>query len=364
MSPSSLAPEATRVSPEGRRAGRAAGRARWRVDLAGLWLAAAAAGWTYVAAARSGGDPGPVAGMFLASAAALVAARLLGSAGRGLVPAAVVAVAALLVLRAPDDLLRTAPLSGPFGYNNATAGFMVQAAVAALMLATLVRWAPVRLAAVAGAIAFGIIPFAIGSLAGAIPLVVLAVASLAWSRGGPRAAIVAAGAVFGAALAATVVLGALYGGGERTSRVDRAIDETLSERRVVLWHDALAIMGEQPLAGVGPGRFREVSPTALDDRDAVWAHQGFLQQGAEQGVVGFALLTLLFSWGFARLWTRRHPGALAVLGAVALAVLGIHASIDYVLHFPAIPIAAAGLLGTAIGPFHGRRRRGRRVVAP
>ena len=35
------------------------------------------------------------------------------------------------------------------------------------------------------------------------------------------------------------------------------------------------------------------------------------------------------------------------LGAAALAALVIHACVDYVLHFPAVPLAAAALVGTA-----------------
>ena len=35
--------------------------------------------------------------------------------------------------------------------------------------------------------------------------------------------------------------------------------------------------------GVGPGRFRETSPTALSDRDAVWAHNEYLELGGSPG---------------------------------------------------------------------------------
>jgi hypothetical protein len=36
--------------------------------------------------------------------------------------------------------------------------------------------------------------------------------------------------------------------------------------------------------------------------------------------------------------------------------VGVHASIEYVLQRPAVPVVAAALLGTAIGPFAGDER--------
>jgi O-antigen ligase len=129
--------------------------------------------------------------------------------------------------------------------------------------------------------------------------------------------------------------------------VNRAVDATLTERRVALWHDAVVLMGDHPLSGVGPGRFELTSPTALADADTRQAHNEFLQQGAETGVLGFLLLTALFLWGFVRLMVKRRPDITTALAAASLAALGIHASVDYILHFPAIPAVAAALVGSA-----------------
>jgi hypothetical protein len=62
-------------------------------------------------------------------------------------------------------------------------------------------------------------------------------------------------------------------------------------------------------------------------------------------------------WGFARLAGTRVVDALTVLGAVALGVVSITSTIDYLMHFPAIPIAVAALVGSACtagstGPGH------------
>jgi hypothetical protein len=67
----------------------------------------------------------------------------------------------------------------------------------------------------------------------------------------------------------------------------------------------------------------------------------------ELGWAGFFLTVLLFVWAFVRLWMHPEPDVYVALGAAAVAVLGIHASVDYILHFPAVPLVAAALLGTA-----------------
>ena len=64
-------------------------------------------------------------------------------------------------------------------------------------------------------------------------------------------------------------------------------------------------------------------------------------------VSGAILLALLVGWGFARLPLVTRPDARTLLGALAVATLAIGASVDYVLHFPAIPVVGAALIGAA-----------------
>ena len=151
--------------------------------------------------------------------------------------------------------------------------------------------------------------------------------------------------------AATVVLGAGY-----RPHQDNVVVRALTERRIVLWHESLQIIAAHP-GGIGPDRFSDVSRTARQDPDARWAHNEFLQQGVELGVAGLAILLLIVLWGFARLWVHPSPDMVVGLGAAALAALSIHACVDYVLHFPALPLTAAALVGTAQAvPFRRSRR--------
>ena len=330
--------------------------ARRRLDVIGLALAAGVISWTWFAAASSGGVAGPFTGLLLACCFALVIGRLAASTYRLLVPGLVVGTAGLLALTTPDVLSGT-PLGGPLGYANANGAFFLQAAVAGLMLAAASRATAVRVLAMAAAIGFSVVPFAAKSVTSAALLLGLPlVGLLVLIRAGARVAVAACAGLLVVALIATIVLASTYVPGDRSGSLDRIVDASIDERRVALWHESLAMMIEHPVTGVGVGGFQVVSPTARSDRDARWAHNSFLQQGAETGVIGLILLVLLFLWGFAWLSTTTTPDAVTVLGAVALAGLGIHASVDYVLHFPAIPITTAALVGAA-GVVHGRKSR-------
>ena len=316
-----------------------------------LILTWAVAAWTHVAAAISGGDPVPFSALLFVCVSVFLLARLTASVHWSLVPAVVVAIAAVLTLSTPD-IFSPAPLSGPFGYANAKGAFFVQAAIAGLMLASAPGPGPARVLGVTAAVAFGAVPFAAKSLTAAALILFLPGAALAaqvWI--GVRVVVLSLAVVFIAALSTTIVLGSTYTGGIRSGLVDRLVDATLTERRAALWHEALVMMGEHPVTGVGLGGFQALSPTAQMDRDARWAHNSFLQHGAETGVLGLLLLGWLFLWGFAGLGVTKTPNVVAVLGAVAAAALGIHASVDYVLHFPAVPITTAALVGTARGSF-------------
>ena len=319
-----------------------------RLDLAGGALAGAAVGWTFVSAASGGGTPVPVATLIGASAVVVALSRLAATfAGRWLVPAGIVAVA-LAVAVLGGDLLSRSPLQGPFGYANAAGAFFVQAAVAGLMLAAATASAPARIFGAGACIAFAAVPFMRDAVAAAAVVALLPVVFLARAPRQRKILIASWGALVAVALSTTILLGGTFEPGPAAGPVERSAARLLSERRLELWHDALQIMREHPWGGVGPGRFREVSATALADRDAAWAHSGFLQQGAEQGVVGLALIVLFVVWAFARLLAVSAPDLVTVLGAVSVGSLGLLASIDYVLHFPAVPLAAAALLGTAI----------------
>lgn len=309
------------------------------VDACGALLLVAAVGAALVAAAQ-GGDARPTVVLFLATAGMVALGRFLGSMHRSLIPAAVAGTAVAYALT--TRVLGGGPLGGPFGYRNATGAFYVQATVAALMVAAAIPWWPLRVAGLVAAVSFALVAATDSSAATASLLVAIAVASVA--LGGARLArlsVATAAALFVVVLAGTVALGAAYrpGAGGPLARA-------LTERRLVLWNESLQIIADRP-GGVGPGRFRYVDPTARRDQDARWAHNEFLQQGVEFGWAGLVLTLLLFLWGFARLWVHPAPDLLVALGAASLVALGIQASVDYVLRFPAVPLAAAALIATA-----------------
>jgi O-antigen ligase len=259
------------------------------------------------------------------------------------VPATVVAMAIVLAVLIWVGAVGAGADVWPLGYENARAAFFVVAAVASLMLAATTRSTVVRLLTFGVGVLFAGLPLAIHAGAASFVVVLLpAAAAFTLQRRPVRLLVFGSALLVLAAIGGTILVGA---GGPRSAAGALAGD-VLDERRVVLWSDAIHLMVNHPLVGVGPDRFQTESPTARSDYDARWAHNGFLQQGAETGVVGFGLLVLLFLWGFARLLPG-DPYGLTVLGAVALATLGVLATLDYVLHFPVVIAPVAALVGAA-----------------
>jgi O-antigen ligase len=343
----------------------------WIWDLAGVAIAAALAGWTWVSSIVVGGDPVPAILLLTGCAVAYVTARLVSPFARLAAPTAVVAAAVIVVVGSPAETFGRSPFVVPYGYAHFTWAFFAQAAIGGLMLAAASGPLLARILAGAAALAFATIPFGTIVAGPAILVVVLLGALLLGRAPWARAAMIAAGTVVALGLLGTVVLGARYTGLERHETLPdllhatsnacrgphcspadveglaRPLYQALAERRVALWHDALVLLEDDPVFGVGPGRFASESPIASADSDEPWAHQEFLQQGAETGWPGLVLLALLFGWGFVRLAAVCWPDAVTVLGGASLGLLALHAGIDFVLHHPAAPLAAASLLGAA-----------------
>jgi O-antigen ligase len=311
------------------------------LNLLGVALVAATASWFLLPAAVGREEPWPALGMLLACAGAVLVAWAVGTWVSPLLPPAIVAIAAAAAL------LRLDEPSGALGYENAGGLYFVIATIAALTVWGSRPSLVIEMTALAVAGVFGLATLVSGSAAAGVLLVFVGGLALAKRLDMARTATLVCGAVFVAALATTTILGLTYSGGN-----DNAAGSALSERRLVLWHDALEITSRHPLTGAGWDRFEELSPTALADNDAQWAHNEFLQIGAELGVPGLLLIVLLFVWGFARL-TAEVPSTRTALAAAALAAVGIHASIDYVLHFIVIPLSVSVLLGAALAPDKG-----------
>jgi O-antigen ligase len=259
------------------------------------------------------------------------------------VPAVVAVVAAAMALASPLGTLSSNPLAGPLGYGNAKAALYFQAAVAALTLAVLARNRPVRFISVGAAGLFALVPWITGSVAVALATLLLPVGWLASRGPRPRRWALIAVVPFLLVLGATTLLAA--DPPSEDSRLGEVLDAALDRERLVLWHEAIAMIEAEPVLGVGPGRFDELSPSARRDSDLWWAHHGFLQQGAETGVPGAALLVATFAWGFVRLGRASGATRAAPFLAIGVLALGLQACVDYVLHFPAVVLAASALVG-------------------
>ena len=317
----------------------------------GVLLLAAGAAWTVVAALGAGGSPVSTTALVLAAAATLAVAWLTAARRPSLVLMGVIGVAAALFVADAGATLRTSPTQGPFGYANATAAFYAQASVAAVLLVIAGRGA---LRAVGVVAAVGFAPLVIVSRSTTVMILLplaLVVALVVERAAGGRAAVAVCGALFVVTLVASIALGA-WGGRSGPGPFDRLIAGTISQERVVLWNDALSLTARHPLLGVGPGRFADESAIAAADPDLRWAHNEFLQAGAETGLPGYVLAVGVFLWGFAALW-QGSPGRSAAVAAAGLATLGIQASVDYVLHFPYVVLAGAAVLGAALGASRG-----------
>lgn len=317
-----------------------------RVDLLVLVLLAALGGWT----AAAGGRPGPELALIAAVAGAFVLGRCAGSwrATRIAAAAAVAAAVTLAVLAAPDGLSGR-PLAGPLGYGNAN-GALCTLGVTGLLLAVLTfRRTSVRLAGTVLAAGLVYAAHRTGSQAATalssavVGLAAVLAARPSWGRAVP---LLTALAVAGG-IAATVGLALV----PRDAGSGGPVVEALSDRRVVLWSESLDLVRREPLLGVGADRFSAEAPTAAADADAGWAHSAWLQQAAETGLPGGLLLcavgvtTVLAT---RRATRSRAWGASAAVGAAGVGAVLVQASIDYVLHFPAVAVLTALLIGLAV----------------
>jgi O-antigen ligase len=293
------------------------------------------------------GNPWPALAAAGVAAAGYIAGRL---SARVLPVVAVLVVGALLLL----FIARPTALSGaagapPLHYANADAALYVQVAALAACVAagaTQAAWRALG-ALVTGALV--VVTFLTGSLAGLVTGAAVLAALLVTlaGRAPPRRLALAVGITLVLAThVAVLVLGATSRPGRPETVADTAAASSLSQRRLALWSDAVAIAADHPLTGVGPREFPVVSPTARADTDTREAHSVTLQMAAETGWPGAAAVLLLLLWAVARPLVDTpadRPGV--VITATAAGALAVHASIDYVLGFPAVVAVAAFVLG-------------------
>lgn len=306
---------------------------------------------------RPGADPVPALALLAAAVVVVTAAARATACHRRLLAPVTFAVslAVLASIALAPDGLSGRPLAGPLGYGNANGALCAQGAAFAAMTAAASRCWVGRACALALGAAHVYAAWRTGSAAGAASavLIVLGTVVLLGPPKGQRALLARAAVVVGAGVASAAILGSValalsFDAREsRTSGVAAAVDRTLTERRVVLWAEAVDLAVANPWRGVGAGRFAVASPTVRTDADARWAHSAPLQLAAESGLsaaftaLGLAAAVLVGLFRAAR-WSP-----VAGVGGLALGALIAHAGIDYVLHFPAVVLLAAAATGAA-----------------
>jgi hypothetical protein len=335
----SLAPDALPSETDHKTA-----RGRPWADIVGLSLALALGGWVGLVANRPGESrAAPLVALILATVVVVLLARWASRRFRvaGALALAV-GVGLVMVMSLPT---LSEPTGRPLGYANANAtlaGLGMLAALGAASGGRPAREWPASFPPVAVALGFAALLAAMvvvaGSAASLLSLATaLALGGLAFWIGDGRVAVAGGAIVVGAVLAATaaIALGA-----------DPADIGTRSEVRGDLWAGAADIAQDHPWFGIGPGAFAEQNPVT-DDLDLRWAHHGYLQSAAELGLLGLVLILGLVAWAYWRLWlaaSTHQVGAVAV-GAGAVTLVALHATVDYVAHFPAIVLTAAFLFG-------------------
>lgn len=322
-------------------------------DVVGVGIVAALALWVLFAGPAGEGRPWPVVELLAGMVIAFVAGRMLWRVPDLPYHLVAVAVAGAVALSWPGVLEAGGP---PTGYANANASLTALAVFTALANATRTHVAARRAWTVL-AVALCAATILTGSMAGVASLA-LALGLLALERRTQVAGLTVLGGAVVVLVALVASTAIAIGGGAGW------LDDRLGVR-AELWSEALELMEESPLQGIGPGQFATRTAVSQDD-DLRWVHHGYLQVAVELGAVGLALVVALATWIGAQLFhqARRCPNR-AAWGAAAMVVIGVHASVDYVWHVPAVMVVFALVLGTSTAPagteLDEDRRRAREV---
>jgi O-antigen ligase len=111
----------------------------------------------------------------------------------------------------------------------------------------------------------------------------------------------------------------------------------VSAQRLALWRDAWHGVVQQPWRGVGPGDFADGS-----------ASSAALEQAAEQGWPGLALLGGAYVWCLWALGRSPRPTPAVLSAAGAMTALGVQAAATPVLSVPAVVVCGGLLLGLGV----------------
>lgn len=315
-------------------------------DGVGAAVLGAAVGWALISAAGRESGPEGVLLAVVAVAAGYACGRISGA----LVPVATATAASLAVLA-----LAVASPEGVPGVNarstvepgdaGAAAALLAVSAGAACCAAAAARRPGARAALRALALGVVVTAVVLGSAAGATAAAAVVLCAAAASRARRRTA----------ALAGFVVV-ALVAAGVSWAVAQDALPDgpaeglraLLTENRVALWRDAVALFEAEPVRGVGPDRFGNLSATAQQTPGSDGKpHSALFQQVAEQGAVGAALLAGAFGWLLYGLWRSPRPTPVVLCAAAALTALAVLAVLGNALSFAPVTAGAGLLAGLA-----------------
>ncbi|MFI6932788.1 O-antigen ligase family protein [Streptomyces sp. NPDC050287] len=313
-------------------------------DAAGVVILGACAAWSLITAAAHDGRPEGMLLAVLAVAAGYAAGRVSGA----LLPVAAPGAGALAGLGLTVGLPYLSPgpeIITPLGHAGATAALLTLSAGAACCAAWATESPALRPALRLLAAGITVTAAALGSIAGFTACVAVLLGSLAAGRMRHRGAGIA-----GLALSAALVAGLTWAvaGNKVPAGLAASLESRLTGQRVGLWQDALHMARGNAGLGVGPGRFGELSRTSaqtlLSDGKP---HSAPLQQAAEQGIVGVALLTAAFCWVLYALWRTRRPTPVVLTAGAALTAVAAIACLGNALSFTTVSVGAGLLAGLA-----------------
>ncbi|MFJ5263376.1 O-antigen ligase family protein [Streptomyces sp. NPDC088387] len=311
-------------------------------DAVGVAVLGGCAVWSLITAAAHDGRPEGALLAVLAVAAGHAAGRITGALLPVAAPCAATVAGISLTVAVPH--LGPGPQPGPpLGHTGATAALLTLAAGAACCAAWATPVPANRLALRALAAAAAVTAAALGSLTGALACALVLLASIAAGRMQRRGAGIA-----GLAVAAAAVTGGTWAVAAKIlpDGLTLSLEGQLTGHRVELWRDALRMAGQEPMVGVGPGRFGELSPTAVETLASDGKpHSALLQQAAEQGVVGVLLLGAAFGWVLFALWRAARPTPVVLTAGAALTALAVVAAVGNALSFTAVTAGAGLLIG-------------------
>ncbi|GHD06064.1 hypothetical protein GCM10010313_23730 [Streptomyces violarus] len=313
-------------------------------DAAGVVVLGACAGWSLITAAVHEGRPEGVLLAVLAVAAGYAAGRI----GGALLPVGAPCVGALAGVALTVAVPHLAPgpqITAPLGHAGATAAVLTLSGGAACCAAWAATAPAAQIALRLLAAGTAVLAAALGSTIGCATCVAVLLCSLAAGRTrhrGAGLAVLAAVAALVTCLVWAVAARAVPGG------LVTALEGRLTPHRVRLWEDAWHLLREDAVLGVGPGRFGELSTTSVQSMLSDGKpHSAPLQQAAEQGVVGVALLAAAFGWVLYALWRGPRPTPVVLTAGVTLTALAVIAAMGNALSFTAVSVGAGLLAGMA-----------------